>query len=121
MRPASNGRHQGLRVVDRAGYYEHLRTSIGSLFGGSPRCALGTATSTARSSTPRVEPGRSRALGTACLSALLVGSGLLDLSSRELKVRSDVLNDLEVFRTCIPCQADLVELGLELYIEEAEG
>ena len=25
--------------------------------------------------------------------------------------------DLEIFRTCIPCQADLVELGLELHLE----
>ena len=30
--------------------------------------------------------------------------------------------DLEMFRTCIPCQAELVELALELYCEqEAEG
>jgi len=30
--------------------------------------------------------------------------------------------DLEVFRTCMPCQAELVELALELYAEqEAEG
>jgi hypothetical protein len=25
--------------------------------------------------------------------------------------------DLEIFRTCIPCQAELVELGVELYLE----
>ena len=25
--------------------------------------------------------------------------------------------DLEIFRTCIPCQADLVELALELHLE----
>lgn len=26
--------------------------------------------------------------------------------------------DLEIFRTCIPCQAELVEVGLELYFEQ---
>ena len=26
--------------------------------------------------------------------------------------------DLEIFRTCIPCQAELVEVGLELYCEQ---
>jgi hypothetical protein len=26
--------------------------------------------------------------------------------------------DLEVFRTCIPCQPELVELAIELYVEQ---
>ena len=29
--------------------------------------------------------------------------------------------DLEIFRTCIPCQAELVEVGLELYCEQEAG
>lgn len=28
--------------------------------------------------------------------------------------------DLEIFRRCIPCQADLVELAVELHLEEAQ-
>lgn len=33
------------------------------------------------------------------------------------EVHSDRDWDLEMFRTCIPCQADLVELALELHLE----
>ena len=37
------------------------------------------------------------------------------------EIHSDRDWDLEMFRTCIPCQAELVEVGLELYCErEAE-
>jgi hypothetical protein len=38
------------------------------------------------------------------------------------EIHSDRDWDLEMFRTCISCQAELVELALELYCEqEAEG
>jgi hypothetical protein len=54
---------------------------------------------------------------------MATGSGKVDSSSRFRTMRTLRRNPprpglgLEMFRTCIPCQADLVELALVLHLE----
>lgn len=72
----------------------------------------------------RVHVGRTLRGFEPCLRSVKEGRHVVpafDLCGRCGAIHCDRDLDLEIFRTCIPCQAGLVELGLELYLDEAEG